>query len=92
VTPLIFIPGIAGSILRSKGPLAHNIWPSEPFEYLDLNLDPNPRSIKQDVIASDVIRFSKLKGVEDIYGSFLNFLARLYPFLIFEKKTEGSVS
>jgi pimeloyl-ACP methyl ester carboxylesterase len=65
--PLIFIPGIAGSVLRATTFPSHNVWPSEPIEYDNLSLEPGANA--PNFAASDVIRFSNVAG--DIYGTLL---------------------
>lgn len=71
--PVIFVPGIGGSVLKDTGPGFTEYWPgpttSDDTKQKALSLDPN--APKTEIIATDVVR--SVLG-NDIYGSFLDFM------------------
>lgn len=69
--PIVFLPGIAGSVLKGVGSSPVEYWPgpttSDDAKERGLSLDPNDPRI--DIVATDIVR--SVLG-SDVYGSFLD--------------------
>jgi pimeloyl-ACP methyl ester carboxylesterase len=69
--PVIFVPGMAGSVLRDGGPNGDEHWPGGSKE--ELSLDPRDPDFIGSIVATDAMRSISIAPLisMDIYGKFL---------------------
>jgi pimeloyl-ACP methyl ester carboxylesterase len=82
--PVVFIPGIAGSTLNTKG--GDTLWPvGLSTDLSDLTLDPAKRPWRT-IVSNDIVR--KVMGFKDVYGEFINSLRNMGGFVEYDYRRD----